>query len=108
MAGRPRKPRKDSGTKRGSYNVKVDTTGKTVKENAALKSFWSNHKMEDIIQLSTKELDKVISKWIENFQDSQLKRNKSWWYPTIHYDPNPKVKGPKKINTSFNSSFRRD
>jgi hypothetical protein len=104
MAGR--KPRKDAGTKRVSYNLKVDTTGKTVKENNALKSFWSTYKMEDIIQLSTEELDIKIAEWIDNFQTSQLKRNKFWWYPTVHYDPTPKVKKEKKINTNFNSSFR--
>lgn len=111
MAGRPKisntKPRSDTGTKRGSYHTKVDNTGKTFKENHALKSFWSNHKMEDIIQLSSKDLDIVIATWIIEFQETQIKRDPFWWFPTIHYDPTPKVKGPKKVNSSFNSSFIR-
>jgi hypothetical protein len=106
MAGRPRtKPRADTGTKRTTYKTKIDNSGKTVKENAALKSFWTNHKMEDIIKLSTKELDKKIDEWIIQFEAVQKKRDKFWWFPTIYYDPTPKKKGPKKINTKFNSSF---
>ena len=107
MAGRPRKnkTRVDTGTKRGSYNIKEDKTGKTVKENAALKGFWSDHKMEDIKLLSSTELDKIIEEWLVEYQARQIKRDRSWWYPTMYYDPTPKVKKEKKINTSFNSSF---
>ena len=108
MAGRPRiKPRTDIGRKRTNYKIKVDNTGKTFKENPALKSFWSAHKMVDIIQLSSEELDKVIQEWLEQFQATQLKRDPFWWYPTIYYDPTPKVKKEKKVNTNFNSSFIR-
>lgn len=99
------KTRSDSGTKRTNYVLKEDRSGKTFKENAALKSFWSAHKMEDIILLSGKELDKVIEEWILDFQQRQLKRDPFWWYPTISYDPKPKERKKKKINVSFNSSF---
>ena len=109
MAGRPRNPnrkvRVDTGTKRGSYNMKHDSTGKTFKENIALKSFWSFHKMEDIKLLTSTELDEVIDKWITNYESTQLKRNPFWWYPEISYDPSPKVR-TRKVNTKFNSSFR--
>jgi hypothetical protein len=106
MAGRPRtKQRTDTGTKRGSYVVKHDPSGKTFKENAALKGFWTDNKMVDIIQLSSEELDKLIDNWLIEYQTRQMKRNSSWWYPTIFYDPRPKKKKEKKINTSFNSSF---
>ena len=110
MAGRPKsnnKKRSDTGTKRGNYKTKHDPTGKTFKENHALKSFWSNYKMVDIIQLSSKELDILISDWLQNFQQTQIERDRWWWYPEAHYDPTPKKKGPKKVNTSFNSSFIR-
>jgi hypothetical protein len=79
----PKKPRSDLGTKRTNYNVNLDKSGKTGKENIALKSFWSSHKMEDIIQMSTKELDKAIDIWIEKYQARQIKANRSWWYPTL-------------------------
>ena len=106
MAGRPRtKPRVDTGRKRENYTLKQDKTGKTVKENAALKGFWTDHKMEDIKLLTSTELDKVIDEWLVEYQARQIKRDMSWWYPTMHYDPTPKKKGKKKINTSFNSSF---
>jgi hypothetical protein len=101
----PRKTRTDTGTKRTTYVLKQDLSGKTFKENAALKSFWTDYKMADIIQLSSKELDKVIDEWLAQFEARQMKRVKGWWYPTILYDPTPKKKKEKKINTSFNSSF---
>jgi hypothetical protein len=106
LVGRPKgklsKPRSDIGAKRTSYVLKQDISGKTFKENAALKSFWSDYKMADIIQLSSEELDKLIDEWLTQFEARQMKRVKGWWYPTILYDPTPKK---KKVNTSFNSSF---
>lgn len=106
MAGRPRtKPRTDVGRKRENYTLKQDKTGKTVKENAALKGFWSDNKMEDIKLLSSTELDKLIDEWLIDYQARQLKRDPFWWYPTMNYDPSPKSKKVKKVNTSFNSSF---
>ena len=106
MAGRPRtKPRIDVGRKRQNYTLKQDKTGKTVKENAALKGFWSENKMEDIKLLSSTELDKLIDQWLIDYQARQLKRDMFWWYPTMYYDPTPKPKKKKEINTSFNSTF---
>ena len=102
-----RKQRKDSGVKRGSYTKNLDNTGKVGRENAALKSFWVNHKMKDIIQLSTEELDKKIEEWIVIFEAKQIKSNKFWWYPEIVYEPVKKQRGPKKINHQFNTSFGR-
>jgi len=97
--------RSDAGRKRTSYNLKADNTGKTHKENLFLKSFWSNHKMEDVIKLTVEELDAKIAIWIENFEAAQKKRNKFWTWPTYLYDPNPKKKEKGKVNTKFNSSF---
>ncbi len=108
MAGRPRtreKTRSDIGTKRGNYKIKHDPTGKTVKENAALKGFWSAHKVADMMLLSSTELDKVIDEWLVNYEATQLKRDLYWWYPLMNYDPTPKPKKEKKVNTSFNTSF---
>jgi hypothetical protein len=108
MAGRPRKntsPRSDIGAKRAPYVLKEDKTGRTVKENPALKAFWSTHKVADMMLLSPRELDNIIGEWLIKYEASQLKRNSSWWYPLMHYDPKPKVKKEKKINKSFNSTF---
>jgi hypothetical protein len=107
MAGRPRKQRSDIGAKRtrGAYKNNQDKTGKTVKENAALKGFWIDHKLEDMMLLTSTELDKVIDDWLVKYQATQLKRDKFWWYPTMYYDPYPKSKKKKEINVSFNSTF---
>lgn len=107
MAGRPRnnKTRIDAGTKRGSYNNSHDKTGKTVKENLALNSFWKTHTVADMMLLSSTELDRFIDEWLVEYQARQIKRDSSWWYPTIYYDPYPEPKKKRKVNTSFNSSF---
>jgi hypothetical protein len=97
--------RSDAGRKRTSYNLKADNTGKTHKENLFLKSFWSNHKMEDVIKLTVEELDAKIAIWIEKFEAAQKKRDRFWTWPTYLYDPNPPAKKEKKVNTKFNSSF---
>lgn len=82
--------RKRRSTVRGSYNSHYDITGKAGKENSPLRSFWSNHKMEDIIQLSSEELDKVISEWITKYQAVQIKRKPTWWYPEVGVDKKKK------------------
>jgi len=106
MAGRPRtKIRIDTGKKRESYTLKQDKRGKTVKENAALKGFWSDHKMKDIMLLTSTELDKLINEWLIEYEARQIKRDNFWWYPTMLYDPTPKTRKKKVVNTSFNSSF---
>jgi hypothetical protein len=106
MAGRPKtKTRADTGKKRENYTLKQDKRGKTVKENAALKGFWSDNKMEDVMLLSSTELDKLIDEWIIDYQARQLKRDQFWWYPTMYYDPAPTAKGKKEINKAFNSTF---
>jgi len=106
MAGRPRtKTRTDVGRKRENYTLKQDKRGKTVKENAALKGFWSDNKMEDVMLLTSTELDKLIDQWLIDYQARQLKRDQFWWYPTMYYDPIAKPKKKKEINKSFNSTF---
>jgi hypothetical protein len=75
MAGRPRKIRSDIGTKRtrGEYKNNQDKTGKTVKENAALKGFWIDHKLEDMMLLTSTELDKVIDEWLNKYQTTKTR-----------------------------------
>lgn len=101
-----RKSRTDAGAKRVKYNEKVDTRGKTHKENALLNNFWANHKMEDIINLTVKELDAKIAIWIEKYEALQRSRVKHWIWPSYKYDPTPKIKKEKKVNEKFNSSFK--
>ncbi len=79
----PRQPRSDKGKRRESYTAKQELRGKTSKENNPIKSFWSFHTMDQVMQLTHKELDDLIAVWIEVYQANQMKRNKSWWYPSV-------------------------
>jgi hypothetical protein len=79
----PRQQRSDKGKRRESYTANQELRGKVDKENAPLKSFWSFHKMDQVMQLTHKELDNLINSWIEIYQENQMKRNKGWWYPTV-------------------------
>lgn len=85
--GRPKgalsKPRADIGAKRGTYKTKYEKRGKLGKENNPIKSFWSHHTMDQVIAMSPKELQQAIDNWIQKYQDTQIKRNPFWWYPSV-------------------------
>lgn len=86
MAGRPKnntKVRSDVGAKRGKYKTKYEKRGKLGKENNPIKSFWSHHTMDEIMVMSSKELDKAVEAWIQKYQDTQIKKNMFWWYPSV-------------------------
>lgn len=65
------------------YNSNYDETGKTTKENIALRTFWREHKVKDIIKLTPDELDKVIDNMLESYQEKQRKKDPNWWYPEL-------------------------
>ena len=75
--------RSDKGVKRAKYNKTLDTTGKTGKENIALNAFWKTNTVSEFMTLSKEEADKKIDEWMAKFEAKNIKRNKSWWYPTI-------------------------
>ena len=103
-----RKERKDKGTTRVPYNTSLDETGKTSRENKALKSFWSTNKVADMMQLSPKELDAKIDEWLADYEARQIKRVNGWWYPELYYKKETKKqKGARKINHEWNTSFRK-
>ena len=33
--------------------------------------------------LTSKELDKLISKWMDEYEAIQIEKKPHWWYPTI-------------------------
>lgn len=76
-------PRTDKGQKRTSYNASLDTTGKAGKENIALNAFWKANKVSEFMTLTREEADKKIDEWMADFEARNIKRNKSWWYPSI-------------------------
>jgi hypothetical protein len=76
-------PRSDSGKKRENYKTNDDNTGKTGKENKVIRAFWKKNRVKDVMLLSSTELDKIIDEWLGEYQQMQLKKDKSWWYPSI-------------------------
>ena len=76
------KTRSDKGRPH-KYKNTYETRGSAGKENQVIRAFWKKHKMDDIIQLEGKELDKAIDSWFEGYEARQIKRDRNWWYPTI-------------------------
>lgn len=66
---------------RGPYKTFTETRGKAGKETKAISSFWKKHKMDDMITKTPEELDEVIETWILQYQETQVSRNRNWWYP---------------------------
>ena len=88
MPGRPKiireKTRSDKGVKRrGTYNLKREMRGFMGKENILARAFWGSNTMDQMMQLSGQEFEDHLEKWFEEYQARQLKRDPSWWYPTL-------------------------
>ncbi len=105
MPGRPKivtgKVRSDTGTKRTTYNLKKETRGKVGKENLLARAFWGGNSMETMMQLSGQELEDHLEAWFQDFQARAIKRNPTWWYPslptkTINEVRNKRMKGVDK------------
>ena len=60
-----------------------DNTGKTRKENKVERTFWKYHTVEDMMLLTSTELDQLIDNWMAAYEARQIKNDKSWWYPTV-------------------------
>lgn len=65
------------------YNSTYDETGRVGKENFAIKAFWRDNKMEDIIQLTPEERDAKIEESLTKYAETQLADNFNWWYPEL-------------------------
>jgi hypothetical protein len=65
------------------YKSNFDDTGKVGKENFAIKSFWRQNKMEDIIKLTPEEIDIKIDEALEVYAKIQMADNFNWWYPEL-------------------------
>lgn len=59
----------------------METRGQQKGEFIAAKSFWRANKMEDVIKMTSKQLDKAIEEFFEVYQARQIKANHLWWYP---------------------------
>ncbi len=71
------------GAKRGTYKRKpLEIRGKTQREPALYNAFWKQYTLDDVMHLSQEELDKLISDWLDNYAERQIKRlGNSWNFP---------------------------
>lgn len=77
ISSRPRSKRSPK-----PYNKKpYDKRGLVERESRSVRGFWSNHTMDQIIQLSPEELEQVIDNYLEKFIAAQLKVNRHWNFP---------------------------
>jgi hypothetical protein len=101
MPGRKRKPDhllkhpRPSERKRvrKPYNMKaVESRGITYKEPLMIKSFWKEHNMDQVQDMSDEEIIQAIDKFLEGFIYRQMKMKKDWDFPIkpeyLSIDPN--------------------
>lgn len=79
----PQGERMAKGAKPRKYNSTYDDTGKVGKENTAIKAFWRDNKMEDILKLTVEEIDAKIEEALTKYAQTQLADNFNWWYPDL-------------------------
>ena len=75
--------RTDSGTKRGSYNINYDKTGRTERENRLQVGFWKQYTVEHIQTLTPEQLEVVLDMFFDTYEKRHLKKDPNWWYPNI-------------------------
>lgn len=64
------------------YKTKpMEMRGEQKNETRAIKSFWKEYTMDQVMVMSSEELDKAIDGYLEAFAARQIKQNKLWWYP---------------------------
>ena len=53
------------------------------KEYNVQRAFWRRNKMDHVMQLAGQDLDTAIDKFFEDYEKTQIKGNKRWWYPEV-------------------------
>lgn len=110
MAGRPKKldqyglPPAQTGIKRGKYKKQapIEPRGEQKNEFRVQKAFWRKYTMDQIIVMTSEELDKAIDNLIEEFAARQIKGNPRWWYPESPKDNYQKIRNHKIPGSKFN------
>ena len=69
--------------KYGDYRKAMDITGKTSAESRPVMAFWIKHKVKDIMQMSQSEVDEAIDTFLHEWATEKIKKDKSWWFPTL-------------------------
>ena len=68
--------------KRGKYKPRqMEQKGITYKEPIMIKSFWSEHTIDQIQSMSDDELNETVDNFMNKFIDRQMKRNIFWNFP---------------------------
>lgn len=80
---------------RNPYNIKpLEQRGlkKAGSEPNVVKSFWKEHSMDQIEQMTDEEIIQAIDKYLDVFIDRQKKQNPTWDFPInpkmLAIDPN--------------------
>jgi len=88
--------------KRAPYKRKImDTRGEQPGESRIQKSFWAEYSMDQVITMTSEELDKTIDSYMEAYIQRQIKVNKHWNFPESPKDNFAKIRN-KKTNAKFN------
>lgn len=85
MVGRPKKlgsiPKKAPIRKN---NVRaLELRGKTYKEPAMIGSFWRDHTMDQILNMTDEEIMDVIDKHLDGMIARAIKNDKKWDFPIL-------------------------
>lgn len=74
--------RSDTGKKRGKYKTNpIEKRGIQKKEARVMKSFWKNHNMDDIMQMTDEELSLTVDKFMDKYVEIQISRDPMWHFP---------------------------
>lgn len=67
---------------RNPYNKKtVEPRGMTTKEPILIKSFWQNHTMDNVTEMTDEELSQAIEKFLKEYISRQIRQDKDWDFP---------------------------
>ena len=83
MVGRPKKPGsipKKEPTRKNKVRT-LETRGITYKEPSIIGSFWRDHTMDQIQDMSDEELMQAIDIWLDKMVARALKNDKMWDFP---------------------------
>lgn len=85
MVGRPKKPGsipKKAPLKK--YKVKnLETRGITYKEPSMINSFWRNHTMDQVQDMTDEELIQAIDKFLDQLIARAIKNDRQWSFPVL-------------------------
>jgi hypothetical protein len=85
MVGRrkdPRKPSKKAPIRKNKVRT-LETRGKTYKEPAFIGSFWRDHTMDQIQNMSDEEVMQAIDIFLDKLIARALKNDKMWNFPIL-------------------------